>query len=69
MSLTGSTGYVYGAVVFGVVVGMAALLAAEFFHGLDVLLPVGGAVAMVAVGALTVLIGLHESPADAAGEH
>lgn len=69
MSLTGFTGYVYGAVVFGVVLGMAGLLAAEFFHGLHFLLPVGGAIAMIAVGALTVLIGLHEPPADATSEH
>lgn len=69
MPLTGFTGYVYGTVVLGVVLGMAALLAAEFLHGLDVLLPVGGALAMVAVGALTVLIGRSDPPADASGEH
>lgn len=63
------SGFAYAFAVLGVVVGMAALLAAEFFHGLDVLLPVGGALAMVAVGALTALVGRSDPPADATGEH
>jgi cytochrome c biogenesis protein CcdA len=56
----------YGAVLVGVTVGVAALLAGEFFHGVDYLIPVGGGVALLAVGALTVGVSRSE-PATTGG--
>jgi hypothetical protein len=61
-------GFAYASAIVGVVVGLAALLAAEYFHGLDVLLWIGGGVALCSVGLLTALIARTDPPADAA-EH
>jgi hypothetical protein len=51
-------------------VGVAALLVGEFFEGGDVLIPLGGVAALVAVGVLTAAIGRAESasPPGASGE-
>jgi hypothetical protein len=46
-------GTFYGVVLLGVILGVAGLLAGEFFHGVAVLVPAGGAVALLSVGALT----------------
>lgn len=43
----------YVAVLVLLVVGTAALLAGEFFHGVEFLVYVGGALALLAVGGLT----------------
>jgi hypothetical protein len=52
------------------VVGVGALLAGEFFHGVGFLVPAGGVLALVAVGVLTAAIWRTESAApDATGEH
>lgn len=62
-------GFAYAFAVFGVVLGMAGLLAAEYFHGVEYLLTVGGVLALVSVGAITVLIGRTEPPEGAGSEH
>lgn len=59
--------FTYALPVFGIVVGLAALLSAEAFHGLEYLLWVGGVVALLSVGALTWMISRHDPPADAGG--
>lgn len=63
----GFEGFAYLGAVVGVALGMVALLAAEYFHGVDVLLPVGGGLALVSVGAITFLISQNDPPAH--GEH
>jgi hypothetical protein len=60
-----SEGFAYAVTVIGVVVGLAALLAAEAFHGVEYLLWVGGAIALASVGGLTLLISQYDPPADA----
>lgn len=62
-------GFAYLFAVVGVALGMAGMLAAEGLEGVHVLLPVGGALAVLGVGAITVLIGLTEPPEDAGVEH
>lgn len=57
----------YGVPVVGIVIGLAGLLAAEAFHGVEYLLWVGGFVALVSVGLLTIMIGREAPPADAEG--
>lgn len=47
---------VYALAVIGVVVGLALLLAGEAFAGMGDLVPVGGVVALAAVGLLTVVV-------------
>lgn len=39
-----------------VIAGVAALLSGEYFHGVEYLIPVGGALALLAVGGLTFAI-------------
>ncbi|NHN41374.1 hypothetical protein G9C85_06945 [Halorubellus sp. JP-L1] len=63
----GFEGFAYLAGVVGVAIGMAGLLAAEYFDGVDILLPVGGVVALGSVGAITYLVSRHDPPAH--GEH
>jgi len=61
---------VYALALVALVVGVGALLSGEYFHGVGVLVPVGGVLALVAVGILTAAIGRAEPPAtDATGEH
>ncbi|MDY6817589.1 MAG: hypothetical protein SVG88_02920 [Halobacteriales archaeon] len=43
---------VFGTMVLGVTVGVATLLYGEFAHGLDVLVPIGGVVALIGVSGL-----------------
>ena len=43
----------HGTLLVAVTVGVAALLAGEFYHGVEYLIPVGGALALLAVGGLT----------------
>lgn len=47
----------YSVILLVMTVGVAALLAGEYFHGIGYLVWVGGAVALVAVGGLTLAIG------------
>ncbi|WP_227133542.1 hypothetical protein [Halorubellus salinus] len=63
----GFEGFAYLGAVLGVALGMVALLAAEYFHGVDLLLPVGGGLALVSVGAMTFLISRNDPPAH--GDH
>lgn len=58
-------GFAYLAAVVGVALGMAGLLAAEYSHGLDFLLPAGGVVTLASVGLIIVLIGRHDPPETA----
>lgn len=46
----------YAAIMVALIVGVAAMLIAEFYHGLEILLPTGGALALLAVGGLTLAI-------------
>lgn len=46
----------YAVIMVALIVGVAGMLSAEFFHGVEFLLPTGGALAMVAVGGLTLAI-------------
>ncbi|WP_232702557.1 hypothetical protein [Halobacterium wangiae] len=59
---------VYGAIVGVLTVGIAALLAGEFFHGVGYLVPVGGALALLAVGGLTAAIAREPVP-ESASDH
>ena len=52
----------FAAAVVGVVFGVAALLAGEAWTGYESLVPVGGAVALLSVGALTLTVDRLESP-------
>lgn len=63
------SGAVYVGLLVALVAGVAGMLSAEYFHGVEFLLPVGGAVALLAVGGITANIARAEPPADAAGEH
>jgi hypothetical protein len=56
-------GFAYFGAVVGIVLGMAALLSAEYFHGVEFLLPVGGGLALLSVGAITFLVSRHDPPA------
>ncbi|MFB6298717.1 MAG: hypothetical protein ABEH65_00475 [Halobacteriales archaeon] len=47
---------IFGTMVLGVIVGVAALLYGEYAHGLDALVPIGGVIALVAVGGLAAAI-------------
>lgn len=58
-------GFAYLGAVLGIVLGMVALLAAEYFHGVEFLLPVGGALALASVGAITFLVSRADPPAHA----
>jgi hypothetical protein len=50
--------------------GVAALLAGEFFHGVEYLVNVGGAVALLAVAGLTAAIARSPPPDhETSGEH
>ncbi|WP_323675513.1 hypothetical protein [Halorubellus sp. PRR65] len=60
-------GFAYLAAVVGVALGMVGLLAAEYFHGVDFLLPAGGGLALASVGAITFLISRHDPPAHDEG--
>jgi cytochrome c biogenesis protein CcdA len=60
--------FVYGAIVVVLTVGIASLLAGEFFHGVEYLVPVGGALALLAVGGLTAAIAREPVP-ESAGDH
>lgn len=46
----------YALILVALIVGVAAMLIAEFYHGVEFLLPTGGALALVAVGGLTLAI-------------
>jgi hypothetical protein len=54
---------VYGGVVVLLTVGVAALLAGEFFHGVAYLVPAGGVLALLGVGGLTAAIARADPPA------
>jgi hypothetical protein len=58
-------GPIFGLLVVGVIVGTALLLAGEAFHGLESLVPAGGAVIVLSVGGLTAAIARTDPPADA----
>jgi len=53
--------------VVGVVIGLAILLVAEEFHLGDALVYGGGAIVLVAVGAMTVAIARLDGPDDHGG--
>lgn len=55
---------VYSTVLVMLVAGTAAMLAAEFFHGVHYLLYVGGALDLLAIGGLTAAISRAGSPAE-----
>ncbi|AZH24227.1 hypothetical protein [Haloplanus aerogenes] len=59
---------VYASALLALTLGVAALLVGEFFDGADFLVPLGGATALVAVGALAAAIG-WESPPSEPSEH
>ncbi|WP_251341694.1 hypothetical protein [Haloplanus halophilus] len=59
------SGLVYGGVLLALTAGVAALLAGEFFHGVAYLVPVGGVLALLAVGGLTAAIARADPPATA----
>lgn len=46
----------YTLIIVALIAGVAGMLSAEYFHGVEFLLPVGGAVALLAVGGLTLVI-------------
>lgn len=52
----------YTVILVAMIAGVAALLAGEFFHGVEFLVPAGGALALVAVGGLTFAISRAEAP-------
>ena len=54
---------VYGGVVLLLTVGVGALLAGEFFHGVGYLVPAGGVLALLGVGGLTAAIARAEPAA------
>jgi|AntRauTorcE11898_2_1112593.scaffolds.fasta_scaffold36438_2 hypothetical protein len=58
-------GFAYFGAVLGVVLGMIALLSAEYFDGVEFLLPVGGVLALASVGAITLLVSRADPPAHA----
>ncbi|WP_251329147.1 hypothetical protein [Haloplanus pelagicus] len=61
------SGVAYGGVLCLLIVGVAALLAGEFFHGVGYLVPVGGGLALLAVGGLTAAIARSPPPTRADG--
>lgn len=61
------TALVYASALLALSLGVGALLAGEFFHGGDFLVPLGGATALAAVGLLTVAIGGESPPSEASG--
>lgn len=60
---------VFGLVVVGVVVGLAALLVGAAVQSASMLVPVGGAVVLVAFGVLTWRVAALEGPEGEAAEH
>lgn len=63
------SGAVYGVLVLALTAGVAAMLAAEFFHGVHFLLWVGGGVAILAVAGMTAAISRADPPADGTSDH
>jgi hypothetical protein len=61
------SGVAYGGVLCLLIVGVAALLAGEFFHGVGYLVPVGGGLALLSVGGLTAAIARSPPPTRADG--
>jgi hypothetical protein len=59
------SGAAYAGVLVLLTVGVAALLAGEFFDGVGYLIPAGGVLALLAVGGLTATIARAETPATA----
>ncbi|WP_336036608.1 hypothetical protein [Halobacterium yunchengense] len=59
------SGAVYVALLAALTAGVAGMLAAEFFHGLDVLLWAGGGLALAAVAGITAAVSRADPPADA----
>lgn len=52
----------YALVLLTLTVGVGALLAGEYFQGVEFLVPAGGALALLAVGGLTVAISRAPAP-------
>lgn len=59
----------YGLSLVALVAGVGALLAGEYFSGVEVLVPVGGVLALLAVGGITVLVSRAEPDHAEAGGH
>jgi hypothetical protein len=59
----------YGLSLLALVVGVGALLAGEYFHGVETLVPVGGVLALLAVGGITLLVSRAEPDQHGAGNH
>ena len=59
----------YGFSVVALVVGVAALLAGEYFHGADVLITAGGVLSLLAVGGITFLVSRAEPDDHGAEGH
>jgi hypothetical protein len=57
------SGFAHVAVLLLTTAGVAALLAGEFFHGVEFLVPAGGGLLVLGVAALTVLVGRAEADA------
>lgn len=52
----------YTVVLLAMIAGVGALLAGEYFHGVEFLVPAGGALALLAVSGLTLAISQAEAP-------
>ena len=59
------SGAAYAGVLVLLTVGVAALLAGEFFDGVGYLIPAGGVLALLAVAGLTATIARAGTPATA----
>lgn len=56
---------VFGLLVLGVAAGVGMVVLAEAFHGLEMLLPIGGVVGLLAVAGLTTAIVAVDEPPGA----
>lgn len=59
----------FGLLVLGVAAGVGMVVLAEAFHGLEMLLPAGGVVGLLAVAGLTAVIMSVDAPPDADADH
>lgn len=64
-----SNSLVFGLVVLGVTAGVGMVVMAEAFHGLEILLPLGGVVGLLAIAGLTALVMAVDEPPDADAGH
>lgn len=53
---------VFGLLVLGVMAGVGMVVLAEAFHGLEILLPIGGVVGLLAIAGLTGAIMSVDAP-------